>query len=85
MIYTIILRGSALKQFNKLPKTERLRIQAAMELLKTNPIPPTAKKLINRPGHSVRVGNYRIIYKVNRSVIEILILKISHRKDVYRD
>jgi len=84
MIYKVVFKGSTLKQLHKLPKVDRLRVNAAIELLKINPIPPAAKKLVDRPGHRVRVGNYRVIYKVNKSEIQILILNISHRKDVYR-
>ena len=84
MIYEVVFKGTTLKQLNKLPKADKARIYAAIDLLKTYPIPPAAKEIRDRPGYRVRVGNYRVIYRVEKGEIQILILKISHRKDVYR-
>lgn len=83
MIYKVVFKGTSLKQLNKLPKADKARVNAATELLKLNPIPPAAKKLKDRPGYRIRVGNYRVIYHFEKSEIQILILKISHRKNVY--
>ena len=84
MIYKVVFKGTTLKQLNKLSKADKARVNAAIELLKTNPVPPAAKKLRDRPGYRIRVGNYRIIYHFEKAEIKILILKISHRKNVYQ-
>lgn len=84
MIYSVVFKGTTLKQLNKLPKADKARVNAAIELLKLNPIPPAAKKLRDRPGYRIRVGNYRIIYHFEKTEIQILILKISHRKNAYQ-
>jgi len=85
MIYKVVFKGASLKQLSKLPKADKARVNAAIDLLKTNPIPPAAKKLRDRPGYRVRVGNYRVIYRFEKAEIQILVLKISHRKDVYEN
>ena len=84
MIYKVVFKGTSLKQLNKFPKADKARLNAAIELLKTNPVPPAAKKLKDRPGYRIRVGDYRIIYRFEKTEIQILILKISHRKKVYQ-
>jgi len=84
MIYKVVFKGTSLKQLNKLPKADKARLNAAIELLKTNPVPPAAKKLKDRPGYRIRVGDYRIIYRFEKTEIQILILKILHRKNVYQ-
>ena len=39
----------------------------------------------NNPFHKVRTGNYRIIYEIQEDVLVILIVKVGHRKDIYRN
>jgi len=48
------------------------------------PFPPAAKKLRNRSGYRVRVGDYRILYEVDEGTVVILVVMIGHRRDVYR-
>ena len=49
-----------------------------------NPIPPKAKKLSGRDGYRIRVGDYRIIYEIQKSVLVVLIIDIGHRREIYR-
>lgn len=49
------------------------------------PNPDTTKMKGNNPFHRIRVGNYRIIYEIQEDVLLILIVKIGHRKDIYRN
>ena len=78
------LRPSAAKTLRKLPKTEQRRIVAALELLAETPRPPKARKLSDIT-YRVRVGDYRITYDIHDSELIILIIKIGHRRDVYRN
>ena len=84
MKYEVEFRRSALKDLNKIPKRDRLRIEGAIELLRDNPYPPAALKLTERTEYRVRVGNYRIIYEVVKGHLVILVLTVGHRKQVYR-
>ncbi len=83
--YSIALTHTAEKQLRKLPKKELPRIVQALEMLSFTPLPQGRRKL---SGHSntfrVRVGIYRIIYEILGQRLIIKILKIGHRKDVYR-
>ena len=84
MQYEVRFVGSTLKQLNKLPKNERLKFEGIIELLKTNPVPPNAVKLRNRPGYRIRFGNYRLIYAIEKELLIILVLKVAHRKHSYK-
>lgn len=84
MIYEVVFRPSARKALEKIPKKDRLRIEGAIELLRSNPYPPAAIKLTERTEYRVRIGNYRVVYDVVKGRLVILVLTIGHRKDVYR-
>lgn len=55
-----------------------------IEELEKRPYPQGVKKLTNRPGWRVRVGDYRILYTIDEKKKELTILSVAHRKDVYR-
>ena len=82
--YSITISKQARKQLRDIPRKDRLRITGAIELLGDNPIPPKAKKLINRDGYRLRVGDYRIIYIFNSTRLIILIINIAHRSAAYQ-
>lgn len=84
MQYSIEFKGSSLKQLNKLPKNEKYKFEGIIESLKSNPYPPNALKLVNRPGYRIRFGDYRLIYDVEGEVLTILILAVGHRREVFR-
>ena len=67
-----------------IPKPDQLRIVGVIDLLGDNPLPPKALKLRGREGYRIRVGDYRILYTFDGKVMAVLIIKIGHRKDVYR-
>ena len=63
----------------------RRRIQAALELLATEPRPPAATQLVGGSGEwRVRTGDYRIVYEIHDGELLVLVLRIGHRRDVYR-
>jgi len=85
LIYQVTLSPAAYRQLNDLPKPDQRRIQERIERLSTNPRPPTAKAI--QGGHGIlriRVGDYRIIYKVEDDLLVVLVIRIGHRREVYR-
>lgn len=64
--------------------SDKKRIDVALTLLAENPIPPKAKKLTGRDGYRIRVGDYRIIYEIQKNVLVVLIIDIGHRREIYR-
>jgi len=85
MRYTIEFRPSALRTFKKLPTVIQRRVSSALDGLTTNPFPSGVKKLIHEENvYRVRVGDYRILYQVDGQQLLILVLRVGHRKEVYR-
>jgi mRNA interferase RelE/StbE len=86
LIYRIDVKRSAAKALKSIPKRDRKRIANKIDSLSEDlPSPDTTKMKGNNPFHKVRVGNYRIIYEIQNDILVILIVKIGHRKDVYRN
>ena len=82
MTYDIIFSDKALKQLKKLEKNVQERIIAVLERIRIRP-EAYVTKLVGDPGYKVRVGDYRIIMDINKKEIQILILKVGHRKKMY--
>ncbi len=83
--YEIEVSRSAEKQLRKLPRSEQERIVQAILPLAQNPIPRGARKLSGYDDvFRIRVGHYRILYSVSGGTLVIIVLKIGHRRDVYR-
>ena len=86
MKYRIEVKKSAAKELKKISKPDQKGIVRAIDNLAENlPNPDTTKLKGNNPFHRIRVGDYRIIYEIQNNILLILIIKIGHRKDIYRN
>ena len=86
MSYRIEIKRSAAKALKKIPKASRKRIVEKIDsLAESPPNPDTTKMKGDNPFHKVRVGDYRIVYEIQEDVLVILVVKIGHRKDIYRN
>jgi mRNA interferase RelE/StbE len=81
--YRIEIAPAALRQLRKLDRAARRRIQAAIELLATDPRPSGAKKLVGGGGWRVRTGDYRVVYEIHDNVLLILVVAVGHRREIY--
>ena len=85
MPYEVILQPSAARELRKLPKERQKRIGKKIDELTKNPRPPEAKALTGSEGLlRIRAGDYRIVYTVKDQVLIILVVRIGHRRDIYR-
>jgi mRNA interferase RelE/StbE len=84
MRFQIILPKSVQKELNRLPDDIANRILARLAGLATNPRPPDVKKLKGRDAWRIRVGDYRVIYEIHDRVLQIIVIRIGHRREVYR-
>ncbi|MDQ3608356.1 MAG: type II toxin-antitoxin system RelE/ParE family toxin [Actinomycetota bacterium] len=85
MIYRVTLAPPAARQLRKFDPQVRRRIQAALELLAAEPRPPAATQLVGGSGEwRVRTGDYRIIYEIEDDQLLVLVLRVGHRREVYR-
>lgn len=83
--YEIEVSGTAEKQLKKLPADDQLRVVRAVLALAEEPHPRGSRKLSGYDDvFRIRVGRYRVLYSVVESRLVIIILKVGHRKDVYR-
>lgn len=85
MRYRVEFKRSAAKALKKVPKPDRRRIRNQIDtLMESVPDPEVTKMKGNNPFHRIRVGDYRIVYEIDEEKSVILVLKIGHRKEVYR-
>jgi len=83
--YEIQFRKSVNKDLNPIPKRDVQRIVAAIAVLADNPRPPQARKLTGSERYRLRCGVYRVLYEIQDDVLVVCVVKVAHRKDVYRD
>jgi len=85
MRYTVAFTNSAAREFKALERATQRRISARIDELANHPFPPGVKKLQGEPDlYRIRIGDYRVLYRVDGKRMTVLILKIGHRRDVYR-
>ena len=82
--YNIEIKSSAVKEIKKIPQKEIKKILSAIENLGKDPRPAGCRKLSQEEKYRIRVGNYRILYLIEDNVLIIYIVKVAHRKNVYR-
>ncbi len=85
MIYTVIIKRSAQKQIEKIPKIYIDKVKTAILNLAKNPRPPGCIKLTGSKNiYRIREGVYRIVYEVIDKVFTVDVFDVDHRKQVYR-
>ena len=82
--YRLLIKPSAAKELEALPKKFRASVVARISGLASEPRPPGSEKLSGAEKYRVRQGVYRVVYAVDDVARTVLIVKIGHRKDVYR-
>ncbi len=82
-MYELIYSPHAIKALEKLDKNIQERILAGLERLRIRPESCDIKRLVGMQGYRFRVGDYRIIFDIEKNQLQILVLKIGHRKNIY--
>lgn len=84
-MYFVVFTRSAIKELESLPSAEIGKIIKKIEALSINPRPSGVKKIVGRIDlWRIRSGNYRIIYSIKDDKLVIEIIRIRHRKEVYK-
>lgn len=84
--YQVELSKAASKQLKKLPVQAQARIRAKIDELAYNPRPNGVVKLEDSDnGYRIRVGIYRVLYDIFDHVLLVNVVRLGHRKEVYRD
>lgn len=85
MPYAIHLKPSVAKQIRGLPRPMQRRIAGTIDALATDPRPAGCTKLTGVDSlYRVRVGDYRILYRVMDRELVVLVMSVGHRREVYR-
>ena len=82
--YKILIKPSAAKEIEEIPLRDRRRIVARIQELSTDPRLPGCQKQSGQDKFCLRQGVYRIVYSVNDDELAVLVVKVGHRKEVYR-
>jgi mRNA interferase RelE/StbE len=82
--YEILFKESVWKDLKKIPKRELKKILSRVEKLGNDPRPMGCEKLTAEELYRIRQGNYRIIYSIQDNELTVWVIKVGHRKDVYR-
>ena len=84
MNYSIKIKASAAKSLRKVAETARIRIIDAIDRLAEEPLAGGVLKGEFSGLRRLRVGQYRIVYEVSEGELTVLVVRIGHRRDIYR-
>ncbi len=84
MTYSVRIKASAAKDLARIGKPDRERIAETIDALAAHPHSGSQLKGELRGLRRVRVGNYRVVYEVLDNELIVLVVRESHRRDVYR-
>jgi len=82
--YRLLIKPSATKELEAVPKRDRRRLVVRIQSLRNDPRPPGSEKLSGHDLYRVRQGNYRVLYSIDDTDETIILIKIGHRREVYR-
>ena len=85
MTYTVQIMASALKAFGRLSRADQERIRDRVDALAFGPRPAGVAKMSGTEAlYRIRAGDYRVVYQVRDEALLVLVIRVGHRKDVYR-
>ena len=82
--YSVGIKRTAAKELDELPLGQRKAVVARIRALAADPRPRGCEKLSGEEKYRIRQGNLRVIYEIDDRLEAITIVKIGHRRDVYR-
>lgn len=82
--YSLFFKESVQRDFDGIPKKDLRKILSRIRSLAGDPRPLGCEKLTGRNRYRVRQGRYRIVYAVQDEEGTVIVVKVGHRKDVYR-
>ncbi len=82
--FEIVFKWSVAKDLRGIPNPDVARILARIEALQDDPRPPDSRKLSAQERYRIRQGIYRILYEIRDTQVQVIVVKIGHRREVYR-
>ena len=83
-MYRVDLRRRVLRQMENLPEKDRASLLGALQKLEDNPRPPGVEKIKGTELWRIRQGDYRAVYHIDDLETVVTVVRIGHRRDVYR-
>ena len=83
-MFELRFTSRAIKDMKKLPRLISKRILEMIQNFEENPFNENLKKLAGQPYFRIRIGDYRVILDIKKKELIILIIKVTHRKHIYR-
>ena len=85
MAYRVRIEKRVAKDLRRIPQRDRQLVARAIDGLASNPRPPGVVKLRNGTDWRIRVGNYRIRYRIEDDVLLVLVVRVGHRREIIDD
>jgi mRNA interferase RelE/StbE len=82
--FDLVFKESVSKDLKDIPKQDIQRILERIDSLREEPRPPGSVKLSGKEYYRVRQGNFRIIYEIQNTQLVVIVIKVGHRREVYR-
>jgi mRNA interferase RelE/StbE len=82
--YSLAFKKSVAKDLRAHSTKDVHRILKCFEQMAENPRPPGCEKLSGKERYRLRQGIYRIVYEIQNDMLKVVVVKIAHRRDVYR-
>jgi len=82
--YKLFFKKSVQKDFDSIPKKDLKRILSRIESLSEDPRPKGCEKLTGQERYRLRQGRYRIVYSIQDNELTVWVVKVAHRKHIYR-
>ena len=83
--YELVFRKSVAKALRAIPNADVERILNRIRALADDPRPPGCERLSGQARYRIRQGRYRIVYEIEDARLVVLVVRVAHRRDVYRD
>jgi mRNA interferase RelE/StbE len=82
--YDVLIKRSAAKELEAVPKKDRKKLVAKIRGLATNPRPSGSEKLAGADKYRIRHGDYRVLYEIDDATIVVVVVRVAHRREAYR-
>lgn len=83
MKYRVLIKKKAEKSLSKISEPYYSSIKSNILALANNPRPNGCKKLKGREGYRIRIGNYRVLYRIEDDILTVEVVNVGHRKEIY--
>ena len=82
--YRVLIKPSAARELEAIPRKDRSRVATKIARLGANPRPRGGEKLSGQEQYRLRQGRFRVVYSISDAERTVLVVKVAHRREVYR-